>query len=133
MSPAPFDSSPVTKGGSMREHKIRIASGVSIALVILFAVGFHFRRGMTPVDPAAETAATAMEQIAPPGGTGVKKYFYPSGALKQVDHWENYKVKRIDYYDLAGRRIYGGNQVDGKGLVIFVNDNGATGRDSADK
>jgi hypothetical protein len=133
MSPAPFDSSPLTKGGGMREHKIRTVLGVSIVVAILFAAGFHFRRGMTPVDPAAETAATAMEQIAPPGGTGVKKHFYPSGALKQVDHWEDYEVKRIDYYDLAGRRIYGGKQINGKGLVIFVNDNGATGRNSADK
>jgi antitoxin component YwqK of YwqJK toxin-antitoxin module len=68
--------------------------------------------------------ATAIKKLAPEGGSGPKRYYYQSGQLKEVAHWKDYEVTRIDYYSLSGKCIYSASMHDGNGLAIALNDEG---------
>jgi hypothetical protein len=73
--------------------------------------------------PAPEITE-AIRQLAPDGGSGLKNYYYSSGALKQQDHWENYNVVQTDYYHPTGRLLYTAHLQDGGGLLMSLNENG---------
>jgi hypothetical protein len=90
---------------------------VSIAAILLV-----YRKGENSED--AQAVAEAIRQLAPEGGTGTKSYLYESGALKEVAHWQNFGVAKIDYYQPSGRHIYTAVLENGGGLLISLDENG---------
>lgn len=91
-----------------------------ITLIILVVARDRDRNELSDV----ESVTIAVKQLAPKGGSGVKKYHYNSGTLKEAAYWQDYNVTKIEYFDASGRRIYTANLSDGGGLLISLNDDG---------
>ena len=66
----------------------------------------------------------AIKQIAPQGGSGVKRYVYSSGGVREQVFWSKYEVDKIEYYDRNGVLLYRALPKGRHALLMSVGDDG---------
>ena len=74
--------------------------------------------------PTGESVKDAIKQLAPEGGSGVKRYYYESGELKEETHWKQYEVVKIVYYLKMGEPFFTCVPNEKRTLQVTLNDNG---------
>ena len=62
--------------------------------------------------------------MAPEGGSGVKRYFYPSGELKEETHWNDYDVVRMVYYEKSGTPLMASVLAERRAIQLTLSDDG---------
>lgn len=63
--------------------------------------------------------------MAPDGGSGIKRYFYASGELKEETHWNDYDVVKIVYYDKSGTALMASVPAEEREIQLTLNDDGS--------
>ena len=105
----------------MRLISLGIAYSIATVIILLPSMsGCEY-----PTDsPDRKQLRRAIKQLAPEGGSGVKRYHYTTGKLKEAVFWDGYEIGKIEYYDRNGRRLYTAIPNGRYSLVMSLDDDG---------
>ncbi len=97
-----------------------MARGYSIIGGLLIVALLMLWSGCAPQNEIRD----ALKQLAPDGGSGIKRYFYETGELKEEDHWKDYEIVRVVYFGKDGRELFTCVPDHRSVLLITLNENG---------
>lgn len=80
--------------------------------------------GSSKSESEQEMIQDSVRQLAPEGGTGVKRYYYESGELKEEAYWRNQEVSKIVYHGKSARILFVYMPHEKRALDISLNEDG---------